>query len=51
MTEIITLLNSLLGPMPAGLEFLLPVFGFILVVLGIVLVSILMAILISGIRG
>lgn len=51
MTDLQTFIISLIGSFPAGLEFLLPIFSFVVLIIGLILVSIIFALLIKVVRG
>ena len=51
MTELASYIVSLIGTFPAGLEFLLPVFTFILLIIGLILVSIIFLAFVHIVRG
>lgn len=51
MTTLQNFIIGLIGTFPAGLEFLLPIFAFCILVIGLILISIIFLVFAKIIRG
>ena len=51
MTEITSYIVSLIGTFPFGLEFLLPIFSFILLIIGLILIALIFLAFAKIVRG
>jgi len=51
MTDLQSFIVGIIGTMPYGLEFLLPIFTFLMLVIGLILISIIFLVFFKVIRG
>ena len=51
MTDLASYIVSIVGSFPAGLEFLLPIFTFLLLIVGLILITVIFITFIRILRG
>lgn len=51
MTDLQTFIINIIGELPAGLDFFLPIFCFFILLIGLILITLILMSFIKGARG